>query len=72
MDAIKKHEKVMDKLSAELESIEISLAEESLYTEQSRKAELQEVLKRQGECKNQLEEAEMSWLESQEALDAAE
>lgn len=72
MDEIKKHEKAMDKLGTELEAIESSLAEESLYTDSNRKNELQAMLKRQGECKSQLEEAEMQWLNSQEAFEAAE
>jgi len=72
IDAVKKHEKTMDKHTKELAQIESQLADEGLYTEPKRKTELQDILKRQGECKNQLEDAEMQWLDSQEQLEAAE
>ncbi|WP_372881670.1 ABC transporter ATP-binding protein [Psychromonas sp.] len=61
-------EKLMDKLSLQLEEIEQQLADSALY-EHSQKARLTELLKQQGELKETLEEAEMDWMTAQETIE---
>ncbi|WP_028864686.1 ABC transporter ATP-binding protein [Psychromonas aquimarina] len=61
-------EKLMDKFTLQLEEIEKQLADSSLY-EHSEKARLTELLKTQGEVKEQLEEAEMNWMDAQEMIE---
>ena len=62
-------EKLMDTLTLQLEEIEKQLADSALY-EQSQKARLTELLKEQAEKKEQLEEAEMNWMDAQEAIES--
>jgi len=62
-------EKLMDKLTMQLEEIEKQLADPELY-DHSQKARLTEVLKKQGEIKESLEEAEMDWMDAQESIEA--
>jgi ATP-binding cassette subfamily F protein 3 len=61
-------EKLMDKLSVQLEEIEKQLADSQLY-DQSQKARLTELLKEQAEMKESLEEAEMNWMDAQESIE---
>ena len=65
---IAKLEQLMDKLGAELASVEEQLADSALY-DISRKTELTECLQKQSQTKSALEEAEMVWLEAQEQLE---
>ena len=69
--ALKQAEKDMEKLESACQDIEVSLNETALY-EADQKDQLQALLQRQGELRKQLEAAEQSWLEAQEALDEAE
>jgi len=62
-------EKLMDKLTMQLEEIEKQLADPELY-EHSQKARLTELLKQQGEMKELLEEAEMNWMDAQEYIES--
>ena len=62
-------EKLMDKLSVQLEQIEKQLADSALY-EHSEKARLTELLKQQGEMRESLEEAEMNWIDAQETIES--
>ncbi|MEW9797752.1 ATP-binding cassette domain-containing protein [Alteromonas sp. CYL-A6] len=68
--ALEKHEKQMDKLNEQLQTIEHSLSDTTLY-EDSRKQELMTLLDEQAALRTQLEEHEAAWLEQQEALEAA-
>ncbi|WON76707.1 ABC transporter ATP-binding protein [Serratia sp. UGAL515B_01] len=65
---IAKLEQQMDKLGAELVTVEEQLANSALY-DISRKAELTECLQKQSQTKSALEETEMTWLEAQEQLE---
>ena len=69
--ALKQAEKDMEKLESACQDIEVSLNDTALY-EADQKDQLQALLQRQGELRKQLEAAEQSWLEAQEALDEAE
>jgi len=64
-------EKLMEKLSQQVEEIEKQLADSTLY-EHSQKARLTELLKQQGELKESLEEAEMNWMDAQENIELME
>lgn len=64
-------EKSMEKLQKELSSVDDTLADTSLY-EAANKQTLQNLLKRQGEAKSELEMLELEWLELQERMEAAE
>jgi len=61
-------EKKMDTYSQRLSEIEEQLGDSSLY-EQENKKRLTDLLKEQGEIKEQLEEAEMLWMEAQEQIE---
>ena len=61
-------EKTMDKLSAELSTLEDRLGDATLY-EDSRRDELTELLRQQGYCKAELSQAEESWLEKSTQLE---
>ena len=62
-------EKLMDKLTMQLDEIEKQLAEPELY-DHSQKSRLTELLKQQGEMKESLEEAEMNWMDAQESIES--
>lgn len=63
-------EKKMDKLSAELSVIEEKMGDTTLYQD-SRKAELTDLLQKQAALKAELEEIEMQWMDLTEQLDNA-
>ncbi|GKW49705.1 ABC-F family ATP-binding cassette domain-containing protein [Halomonas sp. NCCP-2165] len=65
-----KAEQAMEKTQAALGEVEERLADAELYTQASRKAELTELLGRQGELKSRLEALEAEWLAAEEALEA--
>lgn len=67
--AISQNEQQIDKLNAQLSDIEEKLSDSGLY-DNSRKAELTELLQKQVNIKSQLEETEISWLEANEKLEA--
>ena len=64
-------EAAMDKLQKELSSIDVAMADTSLY-EAANKVALQNLLKRQGEVRAELDARELEWLELQEQLEDAE
>jgi ATP-binding cassette subfamily F protein 3 len=68
--AIDKHEKAMEKASSALSEVETALADTSLYSE-DKKAELMQLLDKQTNLKQQLEEEEMAWLDAQEEIERA-
>ncbi|MNG69594.1 putative ABC transporter ATP-binding protein YheS [compost metagenome] len=65
---IAKLEQQMDKLGAELATVEEQLADSALY-DISRKADLTACLQKQSQAKSALEETEMTWLDAQEQLE---
>ena len=70
-NALNKSEKAMSKLAEQMQQVEIQLADTSLY-EDTNKAKLSDVLAQQASLSQQLEAAELEWLEAQEQLDAIE
>ncbi len=62
----------MEKVQAELATVEEALGEAELYTDASRKEELTETLARQGQLKSRLDDLEAEWLAAEEALESAE
>jgi len=61
-------EKAMDKLTVRLDEIESLLTDSTLY-EHSEKEKLTNLLKEQRELKDQLEDAEMLWMDAQETIE---
>lgn len=68
--AAKAAETVLNKLTAEKQSLETKLTDDSLYGA-GKAAELTKITLRLGMLKNEIEAAELSWLEAAEALEAA-
>lgn len=66
--AIQAAEKQMNLCTEKLIKVETALADVDIYSDEN-KARLKELLLEQGNTKNALEEAEMQWMESQEALE---
>ena len=64
-------EKAMEKLQKELSEIEEAMSDTGLYDE-SRKDELNALIKRQGELKSDLETQEMVWMELTEEMESFE
>src|SRR5690554_400421 len=64
-------EKQMEKLQTQLDAIEETMADTSLY-EASRKDELQTLLHNLAQLKSELENVEMEWMELTEALETAD
>ena len=62
-------EKAIDKLSAELATLEEKLADPALY-EDGRRDELTDLLRQQGYCQAELSQAEESWLTKSELLES--
>lgn len=59
----------MEKLTAELATLEERLADSAIY-DISRKAELTECLQQQTKVKGALDDTEMTWLDAQEQLES--
>ena len=57
---------------ADLESLEARLTDESIYSDQARKAELTQLIADQAARKAEIQTLEWDWLEASEALEAAE
>ncbi len=68
--AIEKTEAAMEKQQQALANLQEQLADTALY-EADRKSNLADLLKREGEVKAALAELEESWMQQQEALEAA-
>lgn len=66
-----KLEKQLDKLQTQLADIEEQLADSDIYEAQNAD-KLQQLLKKQGAMKSELDDIEMQWMEALEELEAAE
>lgn len=64
-------EAALNKLTAEKQKLETRLTDDSLYSP-SKAAELAKITLRLGNLKNEIETAELAWLEAAEALEGAE
>ena len=70
-DALQQAERVMTKHEQELATVTAQLGDNDLYSA-SRKAELTQLLAQQAQLQQQLEQAELAWMEAAEALQQAE
>jgi ATP-binding cassette subfamily F protein 3 len=68
--AAKAAETALNKLTAEKDTLEAKLADEAIYSP-AKAAELGKITLRLGALKNEIETAELTWLEAAEALEAA-
>jgi ATP-binding cassette subfamily F protein 3 len=66
---IEKTERQMSKMESELHSVQALLADSDLYS-QTRKDELADLLKREGQLKTQSDELEEAWLEQHDELES--
>lgn len=66
---IEKTERQMSKIETELHDVQALLADGDLYS-QTRKDELADLLKREGQLKTQSDELEEAWLEQQDELES--
>ncbi|WP_136068215.1 ATP-binding cassette domain-containing protein [Modicisalibacter radicis] len=64
-----KVERRMSEAQGRLETLEAALGEPELYTDAARKAELTDLLTRQGELKAEVDALEQAWLEAEEKLE---
>ncbi len=71
-DKVREIETQLASKRAQLDALNERLAEEALYSDQSRKAELSQLIKDQAEQKAEIETLEWSWLEASDALEKAE
>jgi ATP-binding cassette subfamily F protein 3 len=72
LDRVRQIEKQMAANRMELEILEQRLADQTLYSDPSRKGELTDLVKKQGTIKSEIESLEWDWLQASEALENAE
>ena len=71
-DKVRQVERKMASHRKDLEAVEESLHDETLYTDESRKTEMTSLMQKQAELKETLAALEWDWLEASEALEKAE
>jgi len=71
-DKVRDIEKQLADRRAELEAVEERLADEAIYADQDRKAELTQLVQDQVNRKAEIQTLEWNWLEASEALEAAD
>jgi len=71
MDKVRAIDKQLESSRAELETIEGSLADEAIYSDPDRKADLAELIKKQASVKTAIDSLEWEWIEASEALEKA-
>ncbi len=69
---LRKIEQNMAQNRLSLETLENQLAEENLYTQTTRKAELADLVRQQASLRKKLESLELDWLEATEMLESVE
>jgi len=69
---VREIEKQLARTRSELETLDERLADETLYSDHTRKAELTRLMQDQAERKAQIQALEWNWLEASEALETAE
>lgn len=70
-DRVRKIETGLESHRTDLQAVEATLADTSLYTDVARKNELNQLIQKQGELKSAIETLEWEWFEASEQLDAA-
>ncbi|MGB5625171.1 MAG: ATP-binding cassette domain-containing protein, partial [Woeseiaceae bacterium] len=71
-DKVRKLEEQLARTRSELETLDERLADETLYSDHARKAELTRLIQDQAEKKAEIQTLEWNWLEASEALETAE
>ena len=72
LDKVRDIERQLADSRSELEVLEERLANEAIYTDQERKAELAQLVQDQADRKAEIQTLEWNWLEASEALEAAD
>ena len=72
MDKVQSIERQLESSRGELQSIEVDLADETLYADSDRKSLLLELLQKQNALKTTIETLEWEWLEASEAAEKAD
>jgi ATP-binding cassette subfamily F protein 3 len=70
-DKVRNIEKQLAASRLELEPLEARLADETIYADQERKAELSQLVQDQANARSEIEALEWNWLEASEALENA-
>ena len=70
-DRVRQIEKAMEQNRKDLQGLESSLHDESLYTDVTCKEEMTQLLQKQADLKSSLETLEWEWLEASESLEKA-
>ena len=71
-DIVRKAEKALDTRKKELDGVELSLADQSIYTDSDRQSELAELVRTQSHLKAEIEALETKWMDATETLESAE
>jgi ATP-binding cassette subfamily F protein 3 len=71
-DKVSKIDKQLTKMREKLVSAEAALSDETLYTDQGRRQELEQLIKEQADSRSMIESLEWDWLEASEVLERAE
>ena len=71
LDKVRNIEKQLESLRVELKGVESTLADETIYADPGRKAELADLVRNQGELKSAVSTLEWDWMEASEAVEAA-
>ena len=71
LDQVRDIEKQLESAREELLSVEKKLADESIYVDAERNAELSDLVKKQGLLKSAIDTLEWNWMEASEAVDKA-
>jgi ATP-binding cassette subfamily F protein 3 len=71
-DVVRKIDAELNKKRSLLETLENTLADESIYSDQNRKDELKELMRSQSATKSEIDDLEWQWLEASEKLERAE
>jgi len=71
LDKVRKIEQQLESLRVELENVESTLADETIYSDPQRKLELSDLVKNQGELKSSVSTLEWDWMEASEAVETA-
>jgi len=71
-DIVRKAEKELETHKKELDTVELGLADQSIYTDSDRQSELAELVRTQSHLKAEIEALETKWMDATETLESAE
>ncbi len=70
-DKVRKIETQLAARRAQIDAVELRLADEGLYTDHQRKDELKDLVRQQADARAEIQTLEWHWLEASEALEKA-